>query len=261
MRGESMVLTEYKSPEELKHSLGEAKRLAVFSCAGCANMNKIGGRRGLRFLKAQLEGYGYEVVVAKTPVGCCSAAVMESAVGTHIKPKRSQIDALVLVSCGAGIKNANYFNPGLSVVAAADPIGVETLLPHGAYYPDHGDDLVAYGLCTPCGHCVLSFTTGICPYVECASKLLYGPCEKALREGESGRCHIDASRICVWRTIEERGGDLESLRELKRLHEDGTYQRIPSVAREPSAHRKYKTVGFVGARVLVPFADMVHLIR
>jgi len=256
-----MVLTEYKSPQEIKHSLGDAKRVAVFSCAGCANMNKVGGRRGLRFVREQLQLWGYEVVVAKTPVGCCSSAVMEQAIKAWIEPKRSQIDALVQVSCGAGIKNVNHFIPGLRIVAAADPVGVETLLPHGAYFSDHGDDLVAYGLCSPCGHCVLSFTTGICPYVECASKSLYGPCEKAPGEGESRRCRVGAERECVWRIIEERGGDLESLKELERLHSDDGYERIPSIAREQSADLKFKTVGFIGARVLAPFADVVHWIR
>lgn len=255
-----MVLTRYKSPEEIKHSLGNAKRIAVFSCAGCANMNNVGGRRGLKFLSEQLEKWGYEVVVARAPIGCCITSVMEYAVNAYIKPKSSRIDALIQISCAAGMKNANYFNPGLRVVQAADPMGVETLLPHGDYYSDHGDNLVAYGLCYPCEHCVLSFTTGICPIAECSSKLLYGFCENPPK-GDSGKCTQDPGRECVWKIIEERGGDLEGLKELKLLHQDGGYERIPPVVREPAADYKMKTVGFLSARAAVPFADVVHFIR
>jgi len=152
-----MVLTRYKSPEEIRHSLGDSVRLAVFSCAGCANINGIGGRRGLKFLCGTLQGWGYEPVVARSIIGCCSSAVMERAVRAYIEPARSEIDALIQISCAAGIKNANYFNPGLRVAQAADPMGVETILPVGSYFEDNGDDLVAYG-----------------PVAECALGLAYG---------------------------------------------------------------------------------------
>jgi hypothetical protein len=256
-----MVLTEYKSPEEIKHSLGDARRVAVFSCGGCANMNQIGGLRGMRFLRKQLREWGYEVVVAASPVGCCSTAVMGRAVETHIEPRRESVDALVQISCMAGIKNAFYFNPGLKVVAAADPMGVETLLPLDAYYSDPGEDLVAFGLCQPCGHCVLSFTTGICPYVECPSKSLYGPCENAPGPNDGESCGRDEGRRCVWRIIEDRGGDLEGLVELKRMHEDRDLRRIPSIERDTAGELRNKAVGFIGARVLTPLADLVHWIR
>ena len=256
-----MVLTKYKSPEEIKHSLGSARRVAVFSCSGCANMNQIGGLRGMRFLRKQLEEWGYEVVVAASPLGCCSTAVMERTVKTYIKPRRESIDALVQISCMAGIKNAFYFNPGLKVVAAADPMGVETLLPLDAYYSDRGEDMVAFGLCTPCGHCVLSFTTGICPYVECPAKSLYGPCENAPGPGDNGLCCRDEGHPCVWRIIADRGGDLEDLRELERMHRDRDLQRIPSVERDTAGGIKNKTVGFIGSIALAPLADLVHWIR
>lgn len=255
-----MVLTRYKSPEEIKYSLGEAKRLAVFSCAGCANMNNIGGRRGLRFLRGQLEDWGYEVAVARCLIGCCSVPVMECGVNAYIKPALSRIDALVQISCVAGIKNANFFNPGLKVVQAADPMGVEALLPQEDYYPDHGDDLVACGLCYPCEHCVLSFTVGVCPLAACPRKSLYGFCGKPPRENEA-RCTEDQELECVWKIIESRGGDLEGLKELKALHGDKGYERIPSISREPSADFKLKTVGFLGARAAVPLAETVHFIR
>lgn len=255
-----MVLTRYKSPREIRHALGEAKALAVFSCAGCANMNNIGGRRGLKFLKGQLEAWGYEVVLGKILIGCCAAPVMEYGSSAYIEPLRSRIDALVQISCAAGIKNANYYNPDLRVVQAADPIGVETLLPQGAYYTDNGDNLVAYGLCQTCEHCVLSFTAGICPYVECPSKSAYGYCGRP-PEGDSRSCTVDPERACAWKVIEERGGDLEGLKELKRIHRDKDYERIPSIAREPSADFKRRTMGFLGGRAVVPFAEVVHFIR
>lgn len=254
-----MVLTKYKSPEEIRHSLGDAKRVVIFSCSGCANMNEIGGRRGLKFIKKQLKKWGYKVVDGVVPIGLCMNVVMENAVNKWIKPKRSEIDTLLTICCAAGMKNSVYFNPGLRVVAGADPIGVECLLPHNAYYEDTRDNLVAYGLCVPCGQCVLSFTQGICPFVECPTKSKYGYCKNPPEEGT--RCTTDPNRKCVWKIIENSGGDLEGLKELKHIHKDTDYERIPSITRKPSSNRQHMAAGYVGGRLPGWLSDLVHWIR
>ncbi len=254
-----MVLTQYKSPKEIKHSLGDAKKVVIFSCSGCANMNEIGGRVGLRFMTEQLTKWGYDIVAGAVPTGLCSCDVMKNAVNKWIKPNKSKTDALLSICCGAGMKNSFYFNPGLRVVAGADPMGVETLLPHGEYYDDHGDDLVAYGLCVPCGHCVLSFTTGICPLVECTRQSKYGFCENPPKEGN--RCSADPDRKCVWKIIEQRGGNIEDLEGLKKIHENSKNNRIPSIQRKPSNRVEHSIVGYSGGRLPGALADMVHWIR
>jgi len=90
---------------------------------------------------------------------------------------------------------------------------------------------------------------------------MYGPCEYAPKRGEAGSCYRDQGRPCVWRIIEDRGGDLEGLRELERMHEDDNLQRVPSVERDTAGGIKNKTVGFIGARVLAPVSGVVHWIR
>ncbi len=254
-----MVLTEYKSPEEIRHSLGKARGVVVFSCSGCANMNEIGGRRGLKFMKKRLSAWGYSVVAGATPPGICMNAVMENATHKWIQPNRSKVDALLAICCAAGIKNAAYFNPDLKVVAAADPMGVECLLPHNAYYEDAGDYMVAHELCLPCGSCVLSFTTGICPLVACPAKSKYGYCKNPPYPGNG--CTVKPDQKCVWAIIEKRGGDLEGLGKLKEIHENPDYERIPSIDTPPRTVKQHTIAGYCGGRSPSFISDLLRWVR
>ena len=249
----------YKSAREIRHSLEGLEHLALFSCGGCANMNAIGGVTGLRFVRQQLEQWGKEVITAQVVTGCCCEAVMRHAVRAYLRPVASRIEALVQISCAAGIKDAFHCNPGLPVIAACDPIGVEALLPHGASFDDPAEALIADGLCTPRGHCVLSFTHGICPYTACPSKSLYGPCTEA--PPQDGACARNPRQRCVWKVIEARGVDYAALERLKAIHADEHLARLPSFKDRASPVFMQRLGGALMARLPNPLVECVHWIR
>ncbi len=221
-----MLETKYKSPEELRFSIGEGKKVAVISCGACANLCDTGGVRGMNFIKGLVEDWGNHVVAARTAIACCPVPIMKEAQGKVLGSSGAEV--LVVISCSAGVKAAVLCNPGIPVVAACDTLGPSSLMPQDGPV----DEWVANSLCQSCGHCVISHTAGICPVVACPLKNKYGPCKKAPQDGT--QCAVDPSRSCVWREIERRGADLQALQELKCIHEDPEVKRIPSLKEKSS---------------------------
>jgi hypothetical protein len=80
------------------------------------------------------------------------------------------------------------------------------------------------GICSSCDHCVLTWTSGICPVSVCPAKKKYGPCKKA--PDQAGPCTVDPSRMCVWREI-EKVGDMAALARLAEIHDRKDYIRLP----------------------------------
>ena len=248
-----MLETRYKSAEELKYSIGEGKRLAILSCGACANLCDVGGVRGMNFIKGQLEEWGNAVVAARTIVACCPTAIMQDA--QRMVLKSSDIDALVVISCAAGVKSAFLCGPGIPIVAACDSVGASCV--GNSEVPI--DSFVEHSLCTSCGHCVLSYTGGICPLAVCPSKSNYGPCNKAPEEGT--QCGVDPNRECIWKEIERRGADLAALQELKRIHKEGEQNRIPSLNGKSSGGFLRKSVGLIGSKIPGRLMEVVHWVR
>jgi hypothetical protein len=223
-------------------------RLAVFTCGVCANLSGTGGYRGLRFLKKSLRGMGKEVVLARCIPACCAVEIMKQAVRINAD-RLSRCDALVVASCAAGVKSAVLASPGIPVVAAADSVGSVPV--------SRREDPVADSKCTNCGHCVITFTGGICPLSECPAGSKYGPCAKFT--GEDGHCVLEPGRACIWVEIEKRG-DLEALRELKEIHRRRDEERLPSQRGRESPSFLKKLSGYLVARAgwfgrFVPFVD------
>jgi hypothetical protein len=238
----------WKSAEEIRYSLGDAKKVTIFACTVCANLSLTGGIRGIRFLKGILAEWGIETVAASCVTVCCSEEIMKQAIKMHARAIASS-DALIVISCAAGVKSAFLCRPGVAVVAAADSVGSVPIT--------RQDDPVARSNCTSCGHCVITFTGGICPLSECPSQKKYEPCARYL-EG-NGRCVVDASRDCVWREIERRG-DLAALQRLGRMHEGDGEERLSVPARRSSPALLRRFSGWMVARArwfgrLVPFID------
>ncbi|MFP4445812.1 MAG: methylenetetrahydrofolate reductase C-terminal domain-containing protein [Desulfosudaceae bacterium] len=209
-----MLVSAWKSDEEIRQSLAEKQNIAVFSCNICANLNGTGGRRGLQKMKRLLKQWGKTITVARTVNVCCSEEIMRQKLRLYIDPVRDRCDALVMLSCAGGVKCAFLCRPGIPVVAALDSTGsgvvATSMSPAEA------------GLCVTCGHCVLTYTGGICPLAACPARRKYGPCKKAPAEG--GACALDPDRDCVWKEIEKKG-DMAALAGLARLHADPAYTR------------------------------------
>jgi len=248
-----MIETKYKSAEELKYTIGERNKLAILSCGACANLCDVGGVRGAAFVNQLVETWGKEVVTARTIAACCPEPIMRHAQGTILK--KGSIDGLIVISCAAGVKTAVLCHPGVPVIAACDTVGASSLLHPG----NPIDPPVAETLCKACGHCVISFTGGICPMASCPARSLYGPCKKAPQEGR--QCTLAPDRECIWREIESRGTDLDKLQELKAIHQSDTISRIPSLKPKPSGNMLRRYVGIVGGLIPGRLMEVVHWAR
>jgi hypothetical protein len=201
-----MIKTRWKSRAELEHALRNARKVAVFSCGTCANIIDTGGPKGIEVMKRLLGELGKEVVVAEVALACCAEELMRPLFNAHRKAL-ADCDAVVIISCAGGVKSAILSNPGAPVIAALDTLGSAPV--------SFQDSPVARSVCTTCGHCVLSYTGGICPISECPTKRKYGPCDKAPKEGTA--CAVNPERDCVWIEIAKRG-DLKALEELAEIH-------------------------------------------
>jgi hypothetical protein len=238
----------WKCAEELDYMLGDARVVSIFSCGICANLSDTGGLRGARFLAETLETGGREVAVARSVTACCCEEIMRQALRINAGAIHGS-DALVLISCAAGVKSAFLCEPGIPIVPAVDSVGSVPV--------SRREDAVARSLCTNCGHCVIAFTGGICPLSECPSRRKYEPCS---RYGERGDlCAVDVARQCIWKEIEGRG-DLEALMELGCLHENASFRRLVSSGSMPSPRMLRSVSGWIVARAgwfarLVPFVN------
>jgi hypothetical protein len=238
----------WKSAEEIRYSLGDAKKVSVFACTVCANLSYTGGVRGLKFLKGLLNQWGIETVVTSCITVCCAEEIMKQAVKMY-SDSISSSDALVVISCAAGVKSAFLCRPDIPVVAVTDSVGSVPV--------SRQDDPVAHSNCTSCGHCVITFTGGICPLSECASQKKYEPCSRYSEAGVA--CAVDPSRDCVWKEIERRG-DLSALKDLSRIHEDRGEERLSLPERKASPAFLRSISGWMVARApwfgrFVPFID------
>jgi len=154
-------------------------------------------------------------------------------------------DALIVLACGAGIKSAYSIDPGFNVpiLSVTDPTGSVPVLNQFQY-----ENLTGAKVCTMCGHCVVSHTSGICPVNGCPAKSKYGPCKNAPETG--GSCYINTDIPCVWRIIEkEKNNDIdyEMLKELSEIHR-AEYNRPEVKVKESSAFKK-KIFAYLGARL------------
>ncbi len=233
-----MVRSEWKSLDEIQLSLGNARTVSILSCAGCANICGTGGPGGIETLKPLLRDWGKQVELAKVALFCCSEETVRQALRPH-RRKLRRSDALVVLSCSSGVKSAFLNRPGVPVVAVLDTVGTMPIT--------RQDDTVAHGACTGCGHCVITYTGGICPIAKCPSMRKYEPCPKRPENAE--RCVVKTDRPCVWTEIEQRG-DLAALKALGEAHRaEGGRAEQPTLYEVPLARRPAKVfTGWLMAR-------------
>lgn len=232
-----MLLSSWKSREELEFMLNGMRQVAVFSCSFCANLNGTGGPEALGRMKELLKDLGIKAVVVKTVNICCSEEIMKQAVRIHLSRVRGKCDGLVMMSCAGGVKNAFLCDPGMPVIAALDSMGSGVIT--------RKKDPVADSHCMACGHCVIAYTGGICPVSECPARKKYGPCFKS---HDSETCAVDATKPCIWREIEKRGNP-DLLKALENLHKNLAYERMPAVHRKPTPGFMRTFSGWFMARI------------
>ncbi|WP_028316460.1 methylenetetrahydrofolate reductase C-terminal domain-containing protein [Desulfatibacillum aliphaticivorans] len=212
-----MVKSEWKPEEEIRLALEGKDRIAVISCAVCANLSGTGGYQGLKKMRGLAKKWGKKVVLSQCVVACCSQEIMSQTKKMHLDPVASKCDALVMLSCSGGVKSAFIADPGMPIVAALDSMGSAVVT--------REESIIAESLCTGCGQCVLTYTGGICPLSKCPAKRQYSPCSKQPQEGD--QCAVDPARKCVWKEIEKRG-DLQALQALEARHKNSGEPRLAS---------------------------------
>jgi hypothetical protein len=201
-----MIKTKWKPEQELEYSLRNFNKVTIFSCGFCASLCDTGGTIGMKAMEAFLHQNRKEVVLAKVVVSCCSEEIMRQTVKRH-RHSISASDALVILSCSAGVKSAYLVGVGVPIIGALDTIGNTPIT--------RQTGALAESICATCGQCVLSYTGGICPVSGCPLHLKYGPCE---RFNESDIiCVVDSLRHCVWKEISQ-AVDLGGLAKLQEVH-------------------------------------------
>jgi hypothetical protein len=245
-----VLLSSFKSDEELLFLLKDMERVAVFSCNVCANLNGTGGPRGLALMEKRLASFGKTIVKARTVNICCSEEIMRQAIRFHLAPVRESCDGLIMLSCAGGVKTAFLCEPGVPVVTALDSMGSGTI--------SRQESPIVKSRCVACGQCVISYTGGICPVSECPAKKKYGPCKKApLSEEEP--CAVLTDRPCVFREIQKRG-NLTLLKELEAIHQHPGVDRVPPAGKKPTPPRVRALCGWFMARIpsISRFIDLVN---
>ncbi len=128
--------------------------------------------------------------------------------------------------------------PMVPVVAVLDTLGTGSIT--------RLDNLVTRSLCTSCGHCVITYTGGICPLSECPAKEKYGPCEKAPKNGM--QCAVNPYQNCVWKEIAKRG-NLTALKELCQIHKAEEGKRLLPIVGKDSPLFLRKLLGWMMAHL------------
>ncbi len=216
-----MNKTKWKPLEEIEFLLKGREKIAVISCGTCANLSGTGGIGGMREFERALKKWRKKTTLARCVVACCPEAIMEQTMVAYSREIGAS-DAMVILSCAAGVKAANLCRPPVPVISVLDPAGSVAVTDK--------DGPLAESECKVCGQCVISLTGGICPIGACPAKSKYGPCRRA-EEGD-GACALDPGRPCIWKIIGAEA-DLAGLAELKKLHEKNLER--PSPVKVPAA--------------------------
>jgi hypothetical protein len=182
-----MILTTQKPLEEIKHYLEPYANIMVVGCGTCCTKVSTGGEKEVSEMADQLRGKWFvDTMIIDTP---CDARVSRKD-WRKIPKEAKDIDALLVLSCGAGVQtlsevaNLPVF-PGLNTHFLGK---VERL---GLYYER----------CRACGNCHLGETAGICPVSRCPKNLMNGPCGGV----QNGKCEVGGYvRDCAWLLIWER---------------------------------------------------------
>ena len=183
-----MLITRLKPVDEIFSQLGRVRSLLLLACNGCEESfgNAEPGR--LKYLRAEMEKKGLTVTDLLTVDFLCEELLVR-----HWLPSagiRGNFEAILVVSCGIGVQVVSRETPH-PVFPACDTVTLG-----GRFGQSWGKET-----CKECGHCLLTYTGGICPLTACSKGLLNGACGGS----QDGRCEaFPKTRECGWQRIYER---------------------------------------------------------
>ena len=196
-----MIITEKKSiesiTESLTESLGDARKVYLFGCGSCADQCATGGALQVSEMTEALREKGFDVTGSSLIDETCYNQLVRKEF--RLKGEIKEADAVLVLSCGAGVKTvADNAEPSQPVLPALNSMFLATVERQGRFFEG----------CSLCGECVLDKTAGICPHTECAKGMLNGPCGGVV----GGKCEVNLDHDCAWVRIYAR------LKEQDRLH-------------------------------------------
>jgi len=195
-----MIISERKPIQEILESLGEAKKIFIVGCGGCAEVCLTGGQEQVGVLESELKEGGKSVTGDVVIDFLCSKAL----VGIRLLRRLEEIesaDAVLVMSCGVGVQ-------AVAEVVQRPVYPTLNSMPVGG----HQGVWRSSERCATCGECVLQYTGGICPLTTCAKGLLSGACGGS----DKGKCEVDPESDCGWYLIYERLKKLGRIDQLSR---------------------------------------------
>jgi len=195
-----MIITEQKDLEEILAYLGKSRQVYLVGCGSCATAWHTGGEQEVKEMAQRLTEAGKEVIgwtIVEEP--CDERKVKRDLIRPN-KAKLAQAEAVLVMSCGAGVGTVANCLENKPIYPALDSLylaRVERLT--------KSDER-----CVLCGECILAYTGGICPVATCPKGLLNGPCGGV----KDGRCEVDLERECTWVQIFHKMASLEEMDKL-----------------------------------------------
>lgn len=213
-----MIITKQKPIEEINAMLAKHKNLFFVGCGQCSTQCQTGGEWEIEELSKLLEEDGHKSVGSTVVYAPCHELDTKRHFRKH-KDELAKADAVVVMSCGAGVQAA-VESTDLPVYPANDSLFLGNAQRHMHFEEK----------CSTCGECILDWTGGICPVTRCPKGLLNGPCGGT----NHGMCEVDDAKPCVWTLIYqrlERIGELDKFREIRAPKNYAAIKR-PGVLRE-----------------------------
>ncbi len=185
-----MIITKKKDIQDVLSSLEGFKSVYLFGCNSCAEQCKTGGAEEIDTMTAALTEARIKVVGSSLVDETCYRQLVRKECRTH-KDQIKEADAILVLSCGAGVKAVAETVPSSQpVIPALDSQYLAKVERVGHFFEG----------CSLCGNCVLAYTGGICPHTDCPKGLLNGPCGGVADH----MCEVDTNNECAWVRIYER---------------------------------------------------------
>jgi ferredoxin len=185
-----MIVAEQKPIEEIKGSLGDAKKVLIIGCGTCVTVCFAGGAKeaailgSLLRMSSTMNGDSKEITDV-TVQRQCEWEYLD-AIGDQV----AEADLILSMGCGVGVQALAERYPNAIVLPGLNTKFMGLPLEQGVWAER----------CAACGNCLLGLTGGICPIARCSKQLLNGPCGGS----SNGKCEVNADIECAWQLIYDK---------------------------------------------------------
>lgn len=200
-----MIISRQKKTREILRALKE-KNIFIIGCGKCATKLGVGGEPEVLEMGKRLKRAGKTLTGWTVLSSACTISSWNEVVSQN--PGIEKSDALLVMSCGAGVATVSRFADMVYPALDTGSLG-------GMCYEEIMEEQ-----CGMCGECTVWMYGCICPIARCSKGLLNGPCGGAV----DGKCEVD-ERACAWDAIYERLLKLGKLEYLEIIHKPRNHAR------------------------------------